>query len=478
MFRNLGDTALCQLLGCELPIILAGMGGVSRSELVSAVSAAGGFGFLGMVREPPALIECEVEAVRALGHSRFGVNIIPAATPREQLNQQLETILRLRVPVVGLFWDIDDRIVARLRDAGIVVAYQVGSVDEAIAAERAGVQIIIVQGVEAGGHVRGTVPLRDLLPEVVSAVKVPVIAAGGLATGGDLVTALALGAEGIALGTALMASQESFAHDYHKQRLTQASADQTVLTTCFHINWPPAAAVRVIKSPVAEQSIQDPSLDARIVIGDEDGRPIYLFSTDSPLRSMTGNFAAMALYAGTGVGRIDTIPPASARIAAIMAEAYRLIDGTLMAALSVQSSSTVCYANEFSGDYMGHASDAEIGENLAILTADLAESLHLALADVTGDAPTNAPPFLERAYDYAAWALNLRDLVKTADHRVMPSNFSLPPRQSIGVELTRKRISMLHRLEGLLPRLPETALRQKLSALADFLRAEQARHFI
>jgi nitronate monooxygenase len=468
MLKTFGDTALCKLLGCELPIILAGMGGVSRSELVAAVNAAGGFGFLGMVREPSALIEREVLAVRALGHHQFGVNIIPAATPKEQLDQQLETILRLHVPVVALFWDIDERIVARLRDAGIVVVYQVGSVEEAIAAERAGAQIIIAQGVEAGGHVRGTLHLRDLLPQVVGAVKVPVVAAGGLATGGDLVTALALGAEGIALGTALMASQESFAHDYHKQRLTEASADQTLLTTSFHINWPPGAAVRVLKSPVVDH---EQPLHSRVVIGDEDGRPIYLFSTDSPLRSMTGDFASMALYAGTGVGRIDTIPTAATRIATIMAEASRLIEGTPVAVASAQSSSSVCYASEFSGDYMGHASDAEIGENLRILAADLAEALHLALAYETDDAPASAPPFPDPAYDYAAWTLNLRDLTKAA-------GFAPPPHPSTGVELAGKRLSLLHRLEALLPRLPETPLRGKLSALADFLRAEQARSFI
>lgn len=478
MVRNLSDTALCKLLGCKLPIILAGMGGVSRSELVAAVSAAGGFGFLGMVREPPALIEREVLAVRALGHTRFGVNIIPAATPREQLNQQLETILRLRIPVVALFWDIDDRIVARLRDAGIVVVYQVGSVDEAVAAQRAGAQIIIAQGVEAGGHVRGNVHLRDLLPQVVSAVKVPVAAAGGLATGGDLVTALALGAQGIVLGTALMASQESFAHDYHKQRLTEASADQTMLTGSFNINWPPDAPVRVLKSPIANQIAQEHPLHSRVVIGDEDGRPIYLFSTDSPLRSMTGDFANMALYAGTGVGRIDAIPTAAARIAAIMTEASRLIEGAPLAAALPQSSSAVCYADEFSGDYMGHANQAEIDEDLRALAADLAEALHLALANGSSDVPTSEPPFPDPAYDYAAWTLNLRDLTKAAGFQIMPLNFSLPPHQSIGAELTRKRLSLLHRLEALLPRLPETPLREKLLALSDFLRAEQARAFI
>src|SRR5690606_27914648 len=99
--------------------------------LVAAVTGAGAFGFLGMVREPPALIRQEVEELRRLGHQRFGVNIIPAATDPTLLEQQIETIIALRVPVVALFWDIDAAVIARLREAGIVVVYQVGSVEEA-----------------------------------------------------------------------------------------------------------------------------------------------------------------------------------------------------------------------------------------------------------------------------------------------------------------------------------------------------------
>jgi NAD(P)H-dependent flavin oxidoreductase YrpB (nitropropane dioxygenase family) len=92
------------LLGCRHPLVLAGMGGVARSELVAAVSEAGGFGFLGMVREPPALIRREVDALRRRGIERFGVNIIPAATDRLLLDQQVDTLLELDVPVVALFW--------------------------------------------------------------------------------------------------------------------------------------------------------------------------------------------------------------------------------------------------------------------------------------------------------------------------------------------------------------------------------------
>ncbi|MBN9310132.1 nitronate monooxygenase, partial [Devosia sp.] len=287
--KDLADNPLCHMLGCSRPIVLAGMGGVARSELVAAVAAAGGFGFLGMVRESPELIAAEVGRLRRLGIDRFGVNIIPAATGSDLLARQVETLLALRVPAVTLFWDIDTRLVRRLREAGILVVYQVGSVAEAVDAERAGAQVIIAQGREAGGHVRGATPLQSLLPAVAGAVQVPVLAAGGLSTGGDLIAALSLGAEGIVLGTALLAAEESFAHDHHKHRLLEAKAGDTLLTETFHINWPHGARVRVLASDVTAGKRGREVEGERVVIGDEDGRPIYLFSTDSPLRSTTGD---------------------------------------------------------------------------------------------------------------------------------------------------------------------------------------------
>jgi nitronate monooxygenase len=317
---------VCDLLGCAYPIVSAGMGGVARSELVAAVSAAGAFGFLGMVREPVARIQSEVEALRLSGFERFGVNLIPAATDRELLEAQVSSCIALRVPVIGLFWDIPFTLVRRLRDAGIIVACQVGTLAEARSVEHAGAHIIIAQGIEAGGHVRGECPLDELVPEIAGQTTLPVLAAGGLVDGADLVAALALGAQGAVFGTALIATDESFAHEYHKRRLVEAASDDTVLTDAFHINWPRGAKVRVLANSVTRGERGDPFGKARTAIGDDEGRPIYLFSTDSPLRSMTGDFEAMALYAGAGVGRIDALAAASARIHAIAAQAAGLCE--------------------------------------------------------------------------------------------------------------------------------------------------------
>jgi nitronate monooxygenase len=357
---NVLHRPVCDLLGCTYPLVLAGMGGVARSELAAAVAEAGGFGFLGMVREPVSLIRSEVQALRARGVQRFGVNLIPAATPPDLLEAQLQACIELEVPVVALFWDLAARIVRRLRDAGVVVVYQVGSTEQAVAARQAGAQIIIAQGCEAGGHVRGTTPLEELLPEVIAAVDCPVLAAGGISDGRDVATVLTLGAQGAVLGTALMATHESFAHSYHKQRLLEANGPDTVLTDIFHINWPRGAKVRVLPNSVTRGERGDPFGPTRTVIGDEEGRPIHLFSTDSPLRSMSGDFEAMALYSGMGVGRINAIVSAGDRLRTIVADASAILAAESGNAESADVSSPVCYADTANDSYMGFASREEL----------------------------------------------------------------------------------------------------------------------
>jgi nitronate monooxygenase len=317
---------ICDLLGCNYPVVLAGMGGVARSELVIAVTEAGGFGFLGMVREPVALIRAEVERVRARTRRSFGVNLIPAATDRALLDAQLAECIALDVPVVCLFWDLVPDALQRLRDAGIVVICQIGSAAEAQEAQAAGAQALIAQGREAGGHVRGQIPRNKLLSEVLDAVDIPVLAAGGIVDGADLAAILSRGADGAVVGTAFLATEESFAHDYHKRRILDSRKGETVLTDVFHVNWPIGAPVRVLWNSVTEGRRGDPFAGERTVIGWEEARPIYLFSTDSPLKSMTGDFEAMALYAGMGVGRIDTIPRAGDRLRRMVTEAAQLLD--------------------------------------------------------------------------------------------------------------------------------------------------------
>src|SRR5688572_25892263 len=247
-------TALTKCLNCRHPIISAGMGGPARWELAAAVSEAGGFGLLGMVREAPDLIAREIAEVRRRTAKPFGVNLIPFATDPKLLREELAVCLDARVPAMCFFWDVYPEIVAQAKKAGCLVLHQVGSLEDALLAESAGADVVILQGVEAGGHVRAHLPLNVLLSQVARKLRIPIVASGGIADGRGLVAALALGADGIQCGTAFLASTESFAHDYHKQRLIAAKAGETVHTDLFAINWPPNSPVRVLRNSVTDEA--------------------------------------------------------------------------------------------------------------------------------------------------------------------------------------------------------------------------------
>jgi nitronate monooxygenase len=464
---------VCELLGCTYPLFLAGMGGVARSELAAAVAEAGGFGFLGMVREPVALIRSEVEAMRQRGVHRFGVNLIPAATPAELLEAQLQTCIELQVPVVALFWDLSSQVVRLLRDAGITVVCQVGSVEEAVAARGAGAQVIIAQGCEAGGHVRGSSSLEEILPQVVAAVDCPVLAAGGISDGRDVATMLTLGAEGAVLGTALVATDESFAHSYHKQRLLAASGADTLLTEIFHINWPLGAKVRVLSNSVTNGERGDALAPERVVIGDEDGRPIYLFSTDSPLRSMTGDFEVMALYSGMGVGRIDAIVSAGERLRTIVAEASAILAAETADIDESESASPVCYAETAAAEYMGFASRDELLAALnELLEAERAGSrVCLRTAEETKD-PASRSMVENIQRDEAHWCavltkaiLSLGATPSTRIGAFYEKAMAIPALPERLAFLNRGQGWVVKRLRDLLPKVREDSIHRALSSM-------------
>ena len=323
-------TRITDLLGCDYPILLAGMGGPARAELCAAVSAAGGYGTLGMVREPPELIRDEIAGVRARTNRSFGVNLIPTGTDPQLLEEELAACFEARVHSMTFFWDVRPDLIARAHEAGCLVLYQVGGIADAVAAAEAGADAIISQGVEAGGHVRGKTTSLVLLPQVVAAVDVPVVGSGGFASGASLVAALALGAEGILCGTAFLATEESFAHDFHKQRIVAASSEDTVHSDVFAINWPPRSPVRTIANSVTDLYADNlfghgPDDFPREKIADEGDYPVYRFSTNSPLRNTVGELEAMALYAGQACGMVHGIRPAGEVVRDIAAEAEAIL---------------------------------------------------------------------------------------------------------------------------------------------------------
>lgn len=315
-------TPLVHLLGCEVPILLAGMGGVARQDLAVAVSEAGGFACLGMVREPPARIRHEVLGYRRRSHRPFAVNLIPAATDAALLREQVDTCLRLSVPAIVLFWNVDMALVRHLKAEGLLVLHQIGCERDAGLALEAGADVLIAQGVEAGGHVRGITSTLALVPEIVRMSPAPVVASGGIGSGAALVAALALGAQGVSCGSAFLATNEANAHLRHKERLLQAKATDTVLTDKFFRNWPMTAPVRVLENAVTRGEFDDLyAARATPEIGRQDDGPVYLFSTDSPLRDATGDIEDMAIYAGQSCGQIHDLCGAADRLRQMISDA-------------------------------------------------------------------------------------------------------------------------------------------------------------
>lgn len=320
-------TPLLHRLGCEIPIMLAGMGGVARHQLAAAVTNAGGFGVLGMVREPTSLIREEVQALQALTDGPFAVNLIPAATDRRLLTDQIATCLSLNVDSFVFFWEVDTGLVSFLKREGKQVIHQIGNQRDADLALAAGADVLIVQGQEAGGHVRGQTATLSLLPQIIAGSDVPVVASGGIASGRALVAALDMGAQGVSLGTAFLATHEANAHDHHKQRVIQASADSTLYSTRFTRNWHEPAPVRVLPNAVTAGGYNqtDPAV-AEQVIGEQDGKPVYLFSTDSPLADATGRVDDMALYCGQSCGQFHDQCSATERINQILQQACTILN--------------------------------------------------------------------------------------------------------------------------------------------------------
>ena len=223
-------TPLCDLLGVDKPIMLAGMGGVSYADLCAAVSNAGGYGVLGMAGRGPGEIKAQMAEVRRLTDKPFGVDLL-AASP-DSLTASVEVIIDGGASsfVAGL--GVPMPILERLHQAGLKVMVVCGAVKHAVKAEQAGCDAVICQGSEGGGHT-GLVGTMPLVAQAVEAVRIPVVAAGGLYDGRGLAAALALGAQGVWMGTRFIASTEAHAGQMYRQAVVEARDDGTVRTRCY-----------------------------------------------------------------------------------------------------------------------------------------------------------------------------------------------------------------------------------------------------
>ncbi|MBZ5611934.1 MAG: nitronate monooxygenase [Acidobacteriia bacterium] len=314
-------TAICDLLGIRYPIFCAPMGFVTGAELAAAVSQAGGFGILQAGSRTPAALRVEIGRIRSLTDQLFGVNFIQHF-PHDA---GVDVCLEERVGAISFFWGDPRRFVERAHRQGVRVIDQVGSVEDARRDADSGVDIVIAQGFEAGGHVAGTVSTLALVPRVVDAIApVPVAAAGAIADSRGIVAALALGAQAAVLGTRFLASLESTAHPEYKQRVVSAGESDTVHTTLFNREWP-GAPHRVLRTPFVERGdVSGSEAIGRLSLG-KDQVPLFAGTSIPPTSATTGEIDSMALYAGQGVGLVNQVQAASEIMRDLVAGAERIL---------------------------------------------------------------------------------------------------------------------------------------------------------
>jgi nitronate monooxygenase len=280
-------TPLCDLLGIEYPIVQSGMGGVAGPELVAEVSKAGGLGILAGLNQTPEQVRADIRRVRSLTDRPFGVNLwlhpdlrppvdvstipeervrvvqatlnairgrlgLPPSSARptsgpDVVDGAIEVLLEERVAVFSVaLGDPGAALVRRCHERGVKVMAMVKSAGDARAVERSGVDVVVAQGGEAGGHrsewvkpptPHDAVATMVIVPQIVDAVRVPVVAAGGIADGRGVVAALALGAQGALLGTRFVATRESQIADFRKKAVLEADSDATVVTDAVSGLW-------------------------------------------------------------------------------------------------------------------------------------------------------------------------------------------------------------------------------------------------
>ncbi|MGA0608177.1 NAD(P)H-dependent flavin oxidoreductase [Phenylobacterium sp. VNQ135] len=310
-------TKLCDLLGVRHPVMLAGMGGVSYAELAAAVSQAGGYGVLGMAGKDPQFIREQMREVRRRTDRPFGVDLL-AASP-ESLTASVDVIIEEGASAFIAGLGVPMPILEKLQKAGLKVMVVCGAVKHAVKAEQAGCDAVICQGGEGGGHT-GLVGTMPLVAQAVEAVKIPVVAAGGLYDGRGLAAALALGAVGVWMGTRFIASAEAHAGQMYRDTILAATDEDTVRTRCYS-----GKPMRVKKNPYVEDWESRPA----------DIQPFPMQAIHSHQTGVMGGIggqtegldADRSCFAmGQSAGGVHDVRPAGEIVAGIVAEAEAALD--------------------------------------------------------------------------------------------------------------------------------------------------------
>ncbi len=303
-------TPLCDLLGIKYPIIQGGMAWVATAELVSAVSEAGGLGVLGAGSAPPDYIRDQIRKVRERTDKPFGVNV-PLFSPYAA--EVVKVCIEEKVPVMTTGGGNPAPFIGPLKEAGIIVIPVVASVALAKRLERMGADALVAEGMESGGHI-GDVATMPLVPQVVDAVKIPVIAAGGIADGRGLAAALALGAVGVQMGTRFICTEECIAHPVYKEQIVKAH-DRSTMVTGQSLGHP----VRALKNPMVHRFQE---MEKKGVSEEE----LIAFGTGALRKAvLEGDWEGGSFMAGQSCGLIHDIVPVKVLIERIVAEAEEIL---------------------------------------------------------------------------------------------------------------------------------------------------------
>ena len=294
-------TKITELLGIEYPIIQGGMQWVGYAELASAVSNAGGLGILTALTQPtPDDLRREIGRCRGMTDKPFGVNltILPAITPPPYA-EYLNAIIESGVKIVETAGNNPKDFVARLKEHGIKIVHKCTSVRHALSAERHGVDVVSIDGFECAGHPgEDDIPNLILIPAAVRALKIPIVASGGIGDGRGMAAALALGAQGINMGTRFMCTKEAPIHDNIKQALvTAGERDTNLMFRTMH------NTARVFKNAISSEVVAMEKRGAKF----EEVRPLVA-GARGKVALRNGEVDGGVISAGMVIGLIDDVP--------------------------------------------------------------------------------------------------------------------------------------------------------------------------
>jgi enoyl-[acyl-carrier protein] reductase II len=313
-------TRLTELLGIEHPVMLAGMGGVSYSSLVSAVSAAGGFGCLGASTMTNEQMASEISAVRGATGKPFGVDLLTAMPGG--LTEQVKVVIEGGASAFVAGLGVPTEVVDLCHRHRVIVVSMCGKVEHAVRAVDAGCDLVVAQGTEAGGHT-GQVASLPLVPQIVDAVsdRVPVVAAGGIFDGRGLAAALSLGADGIWVGTRFIATPEARGVLGYKEKLLASREDQTTISRAYS-----GKTMRVVRNDYTDYYDAHPEELKKFPeqLGVAFGRGTLHLGGDSLTEGV--DTAKECFPAGQGVGGITELVPAAELVRRFVTEAETVLD--------------------------------------------------------------------------------------------------------------------------------------------------------